>query len=193
MKNYKLILLQIAFFSATIFITSSCMNKEVKDTKEVAVESNDAKFNKNSNEKDAQFLVNAAEINIEEISLGKLAQQKGTTSHVKELGKMMEDQHTKSMNELVALAKLKNITLPTSQTESGQDAYKKLSTKSGIDFDKQYADMMVTGHKDAIALFEKASDDSTDPAIKAMATNIIPALKTHLNHAIMCQKECEKL
>lgn len=193
MKNYKSTVLQAILFTTVIIGASSCMNKEAKDSKEVAVESNDAKLNKNSSEKDAQFLVNAAEINIEEISLGKLAQQKGTTNHVKELGKMMEEQHTKSMNELVAFAKIKNITLPTSQTESGQDAYKKLSTKSGIDFDKQYADMMVTGHKDAITLFEKASDESTDAAIKALATNTIPALKAHLDHAIMSQKECEKL
>ncbi len=173
--------------------TSSCMNNKPEDTKEVAEESNDAKFNKSSSEKDAAFLVDAAELNMENSSLGQLAQQKGTMSHVKELGKMMEDVHTKSLVDLTALAKTKNISLPTSQTENGQEAYKKLNDKSAKDFDKAYADMMVKGHIDAIALFEKASTECTDSDIKAWATATLPTLRTHLDHSLMCQKECSKM
>lgn len=57
--------------------------------------------------KDDQFLVDAAEINREEISLVKLAQQKGGLYFVNELNKMMEDQHIKSLVDLTALAKMK--------------------------------------------------------------------------------------
>ena len=49
----------------------------------------------------------AAEINMEEIKLGKLAQQKGTSSHVKELARMMVTEHTQAMKNLVPLAKAK--------------------------------------------------------------------------------------
>ncbi len=193
MKNYKSNVLQAILLMTIIIGISSCMDKESKNTKEVADESNDAKFDENSNEKDAQFLVSAAEINIEEISLGQLAQQKGTMKHVKELGKMMEDEHTKSATALSELAKTKNITLPTSQTESGQNAYKKLNSKSGNDFDKTYADIMVNGHKDAIELFETAATESADSEIRAWAAATLPVFKTHLDHSIMCQKECNKM
>ncbi len=193
MKNYKSAVLQATFLIATIIGTSSCMNNKPEDTKEVAEEKNEQKFDNNNNEKDAQFLVDAAEINREEISLGQLAQQKGGSSHVKELGKMMEDEHTKSLADLTALARTKNISLPTSQTENGKDAYKKLNEKSGNDFGKEYSSMMVNGHKDAIALFEKASTDCTDPDIKAWATATLPALRTHLDQSLMCQKQCEEM
>ena len=105
MKNYKSTVLQALFLMTLIMGTLSCMNKESKDNKEVANDSNDAKFDKSDEKSDAHFLVNAADINIKEISLGKLAQQKGTMPHVKELGKMMEDEHTKAMNVLVSFAK----------------------------------------------------------------------------------------
>jgi len=193
MKNYKSSMLQATFIIAAIIGTSSCMNNKPEDTKEVAEEKNEQKFDNNNNEKDAQFLVDAAEINREEISLGQLAQQKGVSSHVKELGKMMEDEHTKSLTDLAALAKTKNVSLPTSQTENGKDAYKKLNEKLGNDFGKEYSSMMVNGHKKAIELFEKASTDCTDPDIKAWATATLPTLRTHLDHAMICQKQCEKI
>jgi putative membrane protein len=193
MKNFK-----TAFHLATLIIaivigTTSCENNNTKDTKEVAEDHNDAKFDKNDNEKDAQFLVNAAEISMEEISLGQLAQQKGSTNHVKELGKMMEESHTKSLAELTALAQTKSISLPTSETENSKEAYKNLNDKSGNDFGKEYSSMMVKGHKKAIELFEKASTDCTDPDIKAWAAATLPILRTHLDRAMVCEKQCEKM
>lgn len=193
-NRFKSLTFQAIVITAILFGASSCMdNKKPEDTKDVAEEHNEAKFDNNKQEKDAEFLVKAAEINLEEISLGQLAQQNGRTTHVKELGKMMEDAHTKSLNDLTALAKKKMITIPTSPTNNSQEAYKKLNEKSGNDFDKQYADMMVSGHKDAIAVFEKASTDCNDSDIKEWATAMLPNLRTHLDHAIDCQKKCEKM
>jgi putative membrane protein len=193
MKNYRSSVLQAAFIIAAIIGTSSCINNNPADTKEVAEDKNEQKFNNNNNEKNAQFLVEAAEINREEISLGQLAQQKGTSSHVKELGKMLEDAHTKSLNDLTAMAKTKNISLPIAQTDNVKDAYNKLNGKSGNDFGKEYSSMMVNGNKKAIELFEKAAMDATDPDIKEWARSTLPSLRTHLDQAILCQKECDKM
>jgi putative membrane protein len=192
-KSCKNVLFGVIFSAAILFSVSSCGDDKPKDTKDAAEKTNDAKLDNTAKEKDAQFLVNAAEINLEEISLGKLARQKGNTAHVKELGKMMEDEHTKSWSDLSALAKIKMITLPESATDNAKDAYKKLNDKSEKDFGKAYSDMMVNGHKDAIALFEKAAADCSDPDIRAWATATLPALRAHLEHSEMCQKECEKM
>ena len=189
---FKEVLIMVTFVTAVLLVTSSENNQKAEDTKEVAEEQNDEKFDNNKQEKDAQFLVNAAEIDREEIQLGKLAQQKGVTTHVKELGKMMEEAHTKSLNDLTALANSKMITIPTSQTEDAQDAYKNLNEKSGNDFDKAYADMMVSEHKDAIAAFEKLSTDGNDTDIKNWATVSLPELRKHLDHSIECQKKCDE-
>lgn len=192
MKKSKSKVLLATFIIATMFGTTACNNNKPKDAKDVAEEKNDQKFENKNNEKDAQFLVNAVEINREEISLGKLAQQKGNTSHVRELGKMMEKEHTQNLADVTALAKTKNISIPSSETKSSQDAFEKLNKESGNDFGKEYSNMMVSGHKDAIALFEKASTDCTDPEIKAWAAATLPALRTHLVNSLNCQKLCEK-
>lgn len=192
--SFKSILLPIILIAATVLTVASCKdNKKPEDTKKVAEEQNEAKFDNRNNEKDAQFLVNAAEINLEEIKLGQLAQQKSTMTDVKELGKMMETEHTKALKDLTALAGKKSITLPAAATNDAQDAYKKLSEKAGTKFDKEYCDKMVDGHKDAISKFEKASTDATDMDIKQWAATMLPALRTHLDHSMMCQKKAEKM
>jgi len=154
---------------------------------------NNTANNNNNAETDATFFMKAAEINMEEIKLGKLAQQKGTMSHVKALGKMLVTDHTQAMAGLNTLAKTKMINLPTTEGQKIMDAYKMLSEKKGKDFDKAYSDMMVNGHKEAIALFEKTNSDTKDADVKKMTATMIPKLKTHLEQAEICQKECEKM
>ena len=188
---FKEAMLQVTIVAAML-LTVSCNNSQTpRDTKEIAEDHNDAEFTNNKQERDAQFLVNAAEINLEQIQLGKLAQQIGRTTHVKDLGKMMEDAHTKSQKDLTALANSKMITIPTSATDNAKDAYNRLNEKSGDDFDKTYADMMVNSHKDAIDAFENASTDSYNAEIKNWATLSLPDLRKNLDLSIECQKKCD--
>ena len=198
MKNIRTlqsVIFQLAFITFISFSIVSCDNKaKTEDSKEVAEDQNEAKIEGTKNENDAEFLVDVAEINQEKINLGKLAQEKGSMTDVKELGKMMEMAHTKAMTDLSALAMQKSISLPEAKTEDVNEAYKKMTEKkSGKEFDKEYCDMMVDGHKKAIEKFEKASTNSVDPDIKMMATNMLPDLRKHLEMAEMCQKKCEAM
>lgn len=184
------ILFQTAFIVTGILLAVACdTSQNVEDTKEIAEEQNEERFENNDKEDDAQFLVDVAEINMEEIKLGELAQKKGTTTKIKELGKMMVDAHTQSQKELSALAKTKSIIIPTTATQKANDAYKKLNEESGDDFNKAYADQMVSGHKDAIETYEEASKDSHDRDIKNWAISSLPGLRKHLDHSIDCQKK----
>lgn len=178
---------------STIIGSSAFSNYNKEKSGDVVTGNDGQKLFKSITEKDTEFLVKASEIIMEEIKLGKLAQEKGRMSHVKELGKKMEVDHTKSLTDLKALAKAKNISLPTSTTDDANDDYKSLDEKSGNDFDKAYIEMMVDDHKDAIELFEKASTDSDDFDIKNWALNTLPTLRIHHDHSKVCQKELDKM
>lgn len=177
---------------ATLFVIPSCGSDQQEDSIEVAEEQNDAKFNDDAMEEDAEFLVNASEVNLEGVLLGQLAQKNGKSTHVRALGKMMEDGHAKSQKNLVLLAKRKMVTIPSSPSDDSQDAYSELNNASGKDFDKAYADMMVEGHKEAIDMYSRASTDGDDTEIKNWATMELPELRKHLDHSIECQKQCAK-
>ena len=197
MNNFRK-LKSALFFMALITVASfgmtSCDNKaKTEDAKEVAEDKNEAKMDDSKNEYDAEFLVDVAEANQEEIGLGKLAQEKGTMADVKDLGKMMVAEHTKALADLSALAAKKSISLPASKTDDVIEGYKEMSEKTGKKFDEAYCEKMVDGHKDVISKFEKASTDAVDPDIKMMATNMLPDLRKHLEMAEMCKKKCEAM
>jgi len=195
MKKNRIIkkgLLLVTFVTSILLITSCNNRQQSMDTKDVAIDRNEERFDDNR-QKDAQFLVNAAEINLTQIQLGRLAQQKGVTTHVKELGKMMEDAHTQSQRDLTALAKSKMIAIPNSPTYDARDAYNKLNEKSGNDFEKAYADKMVDKHEEAIKAFEDASTDSYDADIKNWAIATLPVLRTNLNHSVECKKKYDEM
>jgi len=183
---------KIFVLSMLVLVLAACNNEPKKDdTEKVAEEKNEAKFD-NQKENDASFLVDAAEINLEEIQLGKLAQQKGSMAEVKEFGKMMVDEHEKALADLKTFAATKQITIPTNVTEDNIDEYKDLSNKKLKNFDEAYCDKMVKGHKDAIEKFERvANNNDADSTIRSFASNMLPSLRKHLEHAIVCQQKCE--
>lgn len=185
----KSVILGKALLGAAIFTFSvgatSCKNESKQDDpKEVAEDQNEVTFDENNDrEDDSQYLVEAAETDLKEIELGNLAQNKSTNADVKAFAKMMVDQHTKALNDLKATAEKKNISIPTTLTEKGQDKFKDLNDKSGHDFDKKFAEMMVDGHEKAIDKMEKASEKANDEEIRMWATNMIPTLQHHLEEA----------
>jgi len=172
----------------------SCKDEnKAEDPKEVAEEENEAKFDdvNDDKEEDSDYLVAAAETDMKEIELGKLAQQKSTNADVQALGKMMVEQHTKALADLKAAAAKKNISIPAALTDKGQDAYKDLNDKTGHDFDKAYADKMVDGHEKMIEKMEKASEKAADADIRMWAANMLPTLRTHLEHAKMTKEKVD--
>jgi putative membrane protein len=177
-----------------IIFLNSCKNEtKQEDPKEVAEDSNEAKFDSIEDKKDdSEFLVDIAEVNLAEIEIGKLAQIKSTNPEVKKFGKMLVDEHTKSASEVSALAKSKNFVLPTSITEDGKEEYNKLNEKSGLDFDKKFADLMIDGHEKAIDKLTKASENAKDDEVRVWASNNIAGLTAHLQHAKLLKQDLDK-
>lgn len=193
LTNIKSTFIHTAIVAGCIFFAIACDSHKPEDTKEVAEEHNDEKFSNTGNEKNAQFLVNATEVNLEEIQLGQLAQQKSIKPDVQTLGEMMVTGHKKSLEEVTALAKQKGISVPVSATDDAKDKYNKLNDKSGSYFDKDYCDMMVKGHKETIEKFEKYIKESNDADIKNWAVKTLPDLKMHLDHSLVCQEKCKDI
>lgn len=83
------------------------------------------------------------------------------------------------------------MTRPSQPTDNAPEAYRILRARTKADYDKAYADLMVSGLKDAIAVIEKASTDYNDPEIQNLATTTLPDMRTHLDYFIDCQKKSE--
>ena len=175
-----------AFVLTLLLGTTSCKNDaKTEDTKEIAEDQNEAKFEDNDNkEDDSEFLVAAAETDLMQIEIGKLAMSRSTDNNVKEFAKTLVADHTKSAEQMKPFAQRLNVTLPMSITEKGKENYNDLNDKkTAKDFDEKFAELMVKGHDDAVSKMEKAAENANDPEVKAWAAGMVPTLKAHLEHA----------
>jgi putative membrane protein len=184
MKTYYRIL-TLAFI---FFVAMSCGKKAETDSKEVAEEANEEKFDERDNEKTADFVVNAADAGMREVQLGQLAVSNAASPQVKQFAQTMVDDHAKVNEELKAAATTKNITVPAALSEKSQKVYNDLAEKTGVEFDKEYIDQMVKDHKDAVDLFKKQADDGKDPELAKWAAEKLPALQHHLEMAESAQE-----
>jgi putative membrane protein len=125
------------------------------------------------------FMKDAAQGGMAEVKMGELAAKNAKDPKVKKFGRMMVTEHGAAGKDLEALAKKKNITLPT-DIGSHQSTYDKLSKMTGPDFDKEYVNEMVSDHESDLKTFEKQAENSSDPDVKAFAAKGVAMIKKHL-------------
>jgi putative membrane protein len=132
---------------------------------------------------DRQFIMQAAQDGMTEVQLGKLAQEKGSSSDVKKFGQMMVEHHSKGNSELEAVASKLGASPPKTLDQKHQETVKKFEKLSGGDFDREYAQAMVKDHERAISLFEKQSKKGDAEELKQFAAKQLPLLQEHLKMA----------
>ena len=153
------------------------------DSKKVAEDRNDKKFEDSTIEDDSKFAVKAADGGMMEVELSKLALTKSESPEVKKLAQMIVTDHTTANNELKKLAGTKNISVPLTVSTDKQDKLNDFMKKSGNEFDKDYTSYMVSDHKEDISLFKKQAEKGKDPEVRAWAAGKLSTLEHHLQMA----------
>ena len=126
------------------------------------------------------FMKEAAQGGNAEVEMGKLASTKATDPEIKKFGQMMATDHAAAGKDLEAVAKKKNVTLPT-DLGTHQATMDKLKGLSGADFDRYYVEQMVEDHESDLKAFQKQSQGSTDADVKAFAAKVVPVIQKHLD------------
>jgi putative membrane protein len=135
---------------------------------------------------DSAFLVTAYQIGTFEVEIGKLALKNSQDAQVKEFANMMITDHTAMSKEVEGLAAQKGVMLPAALGDDLKKKCDKLYSLTGKEFDKDYASINVKGHAEAIVLFTKTSQDKNcSPEVQQLASNALPKLKVHKEHADM--------
>jgi putative membrane protein len=130
--------------------------------------------------RDRTFVMQAGQLSMMEVELGRLAVQRGSSPGVKQYGQEMVEDHTRANQELMQLAMQKKVELPTEMSTQNTALIDRLSGLSGKSFDTAYKQAMIDSHNQAIALFQAQSQQGQDPQLKAWATQKLPNLQAHL-------------
>lgn len=139
----------------------------------------------------ADFITEAAIINLKEIRLGTLAKSKAADDRIRSYGAMMEHDHTFANQQLDSIAKLKGVTIPTALSADDKKTEESLFTIKYTDFDKAYIKEMIDGHKKALAKYDQAKT-SDDSVISRFAAGMAPVLNRHLDEALTILEDMRK-
>jgi putative membrane protein len=133
---------------------------------------------------DRKFMMEAAMGGMEEVELGKLAAERGSTDAIKQFGQRMVDEHTKANEELMQIASMKGVALPTTLDDKHKADVTKMSQLSGAAFDSAYVkEAGVKDHNKAVKLFQSEADKGKDADLKAFASKTLPTIQEHLRMA----------
>jgi len=125
------------------------------------------------------FAMKAGEAGMYEVKLAQLAQQKSQSAEIKDLAKRIEQDHTTANNELAAIARQKNITLPSQLSGECDEAYQAFQKLDGQAFDNAFVMCNVMNHLGAMMMFQSEARNGTDPDIKQWAARTLPTLREH--------------
>jgi len=110
---------------------------------------------------DRDFVKDVAIANRAELEMARLATERGSTPNVKKFAQMMTTDHTKAGAALERVATAHRIEIPADLDDEHKEHGQKLAAKRGLDFDRDYADMMVDGHQAFVDKLESRIDKDT--------------------------------
>jgi putative membrane protein len=173
------------FILGTLLLVWGCSNNSSsdKDSKEIAEDANEERFEDTEREDDIEFVMDAADGGMLEVQLAELAMANGSSAEVKNFAQTMVKDHSQANEELKMLAANKNIVLPTSLSDDNQKDFNDLSQKTGVEFDKAYCEYMVKDHKNDLDEFKEEADKGEDADIRSWAAGKVSTLEHHLTMA----------
>jgi putative membrane protein len=144
---------------------------------------------------DAEVAFIAVTANQIDISYAEIAKQKSKDAGVIKFAQTMERDHKAVIAQAADLAKKLGVTPQANDVskkllDDAEKTKKDLRAKSAKMFDRAYIDNEVAYHKAVIAAVEGLLIPETENSeLKQLLQNVVPALKAHLMHAEMLQKE----
>jgi predicted outer membrane protein len=130
-------------------------------------------------EEDAEFVAKASVAARFEVESSELAVLQAQTPEIRDFAQLMVTDHGAALSDLEDLASQKGAKFPKDLDAEHKGRLSNLRDLHGIEFDRQYRDIQITAHRDAIALFERAAKDSEDAEVKALAERLLPTLRQH--------------
>ncbi len=108
-----------------------------------------------------------------EIAAGKLAQQNGQSPDMRAYGKMLVQDHTEAEKKLAALAHRERVDLAVTGAPDIP------AIPPGPDFDQMLAKLTMADQQQTIAEVTAARDQTDDPDLRALLTDLLPVLERH--------------
>ena len=133
-------------------------------------------------ESDREFLIAAARVGLAEVLQGTVASQRGTDQEVREYGTQMVNDHFAQVLAQLPIHLVYGVPVPATTPEQDAQLFA-LIFEPAESFDETYLTAQVAAHEEAVELFESAVEEADNVFVAAFATQQLPVLEQHLEHA----------
>jgi putative membrane protein len=141
---------------------------------------------------DTRVLTEAASTSMLSMELSRIAEERAVTPEVKEFARELSQEHSGVKQDLEGVAQRKQIVLPQAMSQDHQDKVENVTEQSGLDFDREFIEEIISVHRDKVDDFESLSRDSDDPEIREFAINVLPSLRMQLEKAERVENQLER-
>jgi putative membrane protein len=131
-------------------------------------------------QQDQTFMIQNAQTDLAEITVGQLAAQRATTAPIRQAAQTIATDHQQVLSKLQDLARNLHVTLPNSPDATQQQLAQQLNATSGTGFDQAYLQAMVQGHQTSINQTQQEIQSGSNPQVIDFAKSYLPGAQKHL-------------
>jgi putative membrane protein len=132
---------------------------------------------------DSAYIREAASMNLAEVRLGQMAEQRASNAAVKEFAKQMVEAHGASGVQWTSLASQNRLPTSVALNSLQQQSADRLSKLSGVDFDRAYMQAMVEDHQQAAGTLQRIGAGAQSSEVKQLASRGLETTEQHLSLA----------
>ncbi|MER7332016.1 MULTISPECIES: DUF4142 domain-containing protein [unclassified Micromonospora] len=140
-------------------------------------------------QQDTQYLQAIHQVNLFEITVGDLAQEKGQNQGVKDLGARFKTDHTQLDETVQQTASQLGVQLPDEPTADQQSVIDQLNNASGEEFDRLWVTSELSGHVQAIQATQTEISQGSDQTVVQLAQTALPTLQAHYDALVQLAEQ----
>jgi putative membrane protein len=125
------------------------------------------------------FLADVAAVDLLQLSLGRLAAERGVDPSVKEFGRRMVVNHTAVQVLVTRIAGRQRVSLPAQMTEEDRATYADIAGRSGVELDRAYLMYIAGRNARTLELFRWQAENGANAEVKSFAAQTAAIMGTH--------------
>jgi len=129
------------------------------------------------------FIMESYNSNVFEIQSSQMASQKVQDDKVKQHARMMIEDHTQANQQLKQVAQSMQVQLPTQLDAVHQAKLQKMQQIPASELGRKYMNSQVASHWMSVLEFRYQAKNAQNPQVKQFASQMLPKLEQHLQHA----------
>ena len=136
-----------------------------------------------------EFLMKAADANLSNIDVARLAMHKSQNSDVKDFANMIQSDDASALEDLTDLMNDKGVSLPNTLSPETKTEIETMTALSGAELDREFANMMVAQLQKEIGMYHDQVEIAQTPDVRKYAEDLLPRLEMHLEKAQRLQSK----